>query len=181
VSDDRYSLGWGFAWPANRRVLYNRASADPDGRPWSERKKLVWWDQAEGRWTGYDIPDFPVKKAPNTPAKPDGTGMDALSGADPFIMMGDGKGWLFAPGGLRDGPLPTHYEPMESPVVNALYRQDANPSAKYWPKQGTASPSCRIRPTLCGDHLSPHRAPHRWRHEPLDSWLAELQPTFLPR
>ncbi len=179
VSDDRYSLGWGFAWPANRRVLYNRASADPDGRPWSERKKLVWWDQAEGRWTGYDIPDFPVKKAPNTPAKPDGTGMDALSGADPFIMMGDGKGWLFAPGGLRDGPLPTHYEPMESPVVNALYRQDANPSAKYWPKAGNrlaklqdpAYPYAVTTYRLTEHHTAGGMS--RWI-----PWLAELQPTF---
>lgn len=179
VSDDRYSLGWGFAWPANRRVLYNRASADPEGNPWSERKKLVWWDQAEGQWTGYDIPDFPVKKAPNTPAKPDGTGMDALSGADPFIMMGDGKGWLFAPGGLRDGPLPTHYEPMESPVVNALYRQDANPSAKFWPKEGNrlaklqdpAYPYAVTTYRLTEHHTAGGMS--RWI-----PWLAELQPTF---
>jgi len=179
VSDDRYSLGWGFAWPANRRILYNRASADPDGRPWSERKKLVWWDQTEGRWTGYDIPDFPVKKAPNTPAKPDGTGMDALSGADPFIMMGDGKGWLFVPGGLRDGPLPTHYEPMESPVVNALYRQDANPSAKFWPKAGNrlaklqdpAYPYAVTTYRLTEHHTAGGMS--RWI-----PWLAELQPTF---
>ncbi len=179
VSDDRYSPGWGFAWPANRRILYNRASADPDGRPWSERKKLVWWDQAEGRWTGYDIPDFPVKKAPNTPAKPDGTGMDALSGTDPFIMMGDGKGWLFVPGGLRDGPLPTHYEPMESPVVNALYRQDANPSAKFWPKaenrlaklQDPAYPYAVTTYRLTEHHTAGGMS--RWI-----PWLAELQPTF---
>jgi len=179
VSDDRYSLGWGFAWPANRRVLYNRASADPEGKPWSERKKLVWWDDTEERWTGYDIPDFPVKKAPNTPAKPDGTGMDALSGADPFIMMGDGKGWLFVPGGLRDGPLPTHYEPMESPVVNALYRQDANPSAKFWPKEGNrlaklqdpAYPYAVTTYRLTEHHTAGGMS--RWI-----PWLAELQPTF---
>jgi formate dehydrogenase major subunit len=49
---------WGWAWPANRRVLYNRASADPDGGPWSDRKALVWWDAEQGRWTGHDVPDF---------------------------------------------------------------------------------------------------------------------------
>ena len=57
---------WGWAWPANRRVLYNRASADPDGRPWSERKKLVWWDGE--KWTGDDVPDFPPDTAPGLPA-----------------------------------------------------------------------------------------------------------------
>ena len=55
-----------WAWPANRRMLYNRASADPAGKPWSERKKYVWWDAAEGRWTGYDVPDFPADKRPAT-------------------------------------------------------------------------------------------------------------------
>ena len=50
--------GWGFAWPADRRIMYNRASARPDGTPWSERKKLVWWDAAKREWTGLDVPDF---------------------------------------------------------------------------------------------------------------------------
>src|SRR5579884_729216 len=116
---------WAWAWPANRRILYNRASADPDGKPWSERKKLVWWDQSlrdgKGAWTGYDVPDFEVQKAPTADADERGLGMDAISGADPFIMQADGRGWLYAPHGLKDGPLPTHYEPFESPVENPLY------------------------------------------------------------
>ena len=63
-----YGHGWGFAWPSDRRIIYNRASARPDGKPWSERKKLVWWDEAKGEWTGDDVPDFPKTKAPTLPA-----------------------------------------------------------------------------------------------------------------
>ncbi len=119
---------WGWAWPANRRILYNRASADPDGNPWSERKAYVWWDPAQGRWTGHDVPDFEADKAPDHAAPPDATGPAALGGRDPFIMQADGKAWLFAPAGLTDGPLPTHYEPQESPVANALYDRARNPA-----------------------------------------------------
>ena len=82
---------WGWAWPANRRILYNRASADPDGKPWSERKRYVWWDEEQGKWTGYDVPDFPVDKRPDYRAADDAEGMDAISGDDPFIMMADGR------------------------------------------------------------------------------------------
>ncbi|HCI79763.1 MAG TPA: formate dehydrogenase, partial [Ktedonobacter sp.] len=123
------NLKWGFAWPANRRILYNRASADPQGRPWSERKKYVWWDEAQNKWTGYDVPDFPLNKAPDYIPTPDAKGMDAIAGTDPFILKPDGKGWLFAPKGLKDGPLPTHYEAAESPVPNVLYGQQINPAA----------------------------------------------------
>jgi formate dehydrogenase major subunit len=142
VPDEYTSLEWGFAWPANRRILYNRASAKPNGEPWSERKKYLWWDAGARRWTGYDIPDFPATKAPDTPAQWSKGGLDAHSGTDPFIMKGDGKGWLFAPSGLVDGPLPAHYEPFESPVQNPVYRQHVNPVTKvYSPKdaQGRAA------------------------------------------
>jgi formate dehydrogenase major subunit len=118
---------WGWAWPANRRVLYNRASADPDGKPWSERKALVWWDEEKKSWTGHDVPDFVADRPPSY-RPPDGaTGVDAISGIDPFIMQADGKAWLFAPAGLVDGPLPVHYEPQESPFRNLLYSQQHNP------------------------------------------------------
>ncbi len=126
------NLEWGYAWPANRRILYNRASADPQGRPWSERKKYVWWDEEQQKWTGYDIPDFPVGKRPDYVPAPDATGMDAIAGNAPFIMKPDGRGWLFAPKGVKDGPLPTHYEAAESPVHNQLYKQQSNPAAKYF-------------------------------------------------
>jgi formate dehydrogenase major subunit len=127
-------LGWAYAWPANRRNLYNRASADLEGKPWSERKRLTWWDEEEGKWVGHDAVDFEPEKHPDY--RPDWShrqeGTDALGGADPFIMMPDGRSALFVPSGLKDGPLPTHYEPIESPVRNALYAQQSNPTAKKW-------------------------------------------------
>lgn len=119
---------WGWAWPLNRRMLYNRASADPAGKPWSERKKYVFWDEEAGEWTGPDVPDFEKNKRPDY-VPPDGAkAQDAIGGADPFVMQGDGKAWLFAPSGLVDGPMPTHYEPAESVVENAFYKQQANPT-----------------------------------------------------
>lgn len=122
---------WGWTWPLNRRVLYNRASADPRGRPWSERKKLIWWDEtkgAKGEWTGLDVPDFEKTKPPDYRPPEGAVGVEALRGDDAFVMQADGKAWLFAPSGLADGPLPTHYEPHESPVRNALYKQQGNPT-----------------------------------------------------
>ncbi len=129
---DLYALEWGWAWPMNRRVLYNRASADPAGTPWSNRKALVWWDAQRGEWTGHDVPDFPKDKPPSYLPPEGAVGPDALRGDDPFIMQSDGKGWLFAPNGLADGPLPTHYEPHESPVRNLLYGQQGNPARKVY-------------------------------------------------
>jgi formate dehydrogenase major subunit len=117
---------WAWAWPANGRILYNRASADPDGNPWSERKKYVWWDGT--RWTGVDVPDFEERKPPDY-VPPDGAkAEDAIKGDHPFIMQADGRSWLFVPQGLVDGPLPAHYEPHESPFENGLYAQRANPA-----------------------------------------------------
>jgi formate dehydrogenase major subunit len=118
---------WGWAWPANRRILYNRASADPEGRPWSQRKAYVWWDADTSRWTGHDVPDFIADRPPSYRPPAGTTGVAAISGIDPFIMQADGKAWLFAPAGLVDGPLPTHYEPQESPLPNLLYGQQHNP------------------------------------------------------
>jgi formate dehydrogenase major subunit len=124
-----YGHGWGFAWPADRRILYNRASARPDGTPWSERKKLVWWDPDAGEWTGLDTPDFARNKTPDYVPPPDARGDAALPGSAPFIMHDDGLGWILVPTGLKDGPLPAHYEPLESPVTNRLYPQQTNPAA----------------------------------------------------
>ena len=123
---------WGWAWPGNRRTLYNRASADPEGRPWSERKAYVWWDADAGKWTGHDVPDFVADKDPGYRPPPGANGPNGLAGDDPFIMQADGKGWLFAPTGLMDGPLPVHYEPQESPVVNPLHDQQSNPTRQLF-------------------------------------------------
>ncbi len=135
-------------------------------RPWSERKKYVWWDAEEGKWTGYDVPDFPVDKAPDyRPESDDAQGMDAISGAEPFMMMADGRAWLYSPSGLLDGPLPTHYEPIESPVENALYPElGANPAAIRWRRpENPYNASDDPRVPARGHVLPPDRAPHRRR------------------
>ena len=182
---DWVAAEWGWAWPANRRILYNRASADPDGKRWSERKALVWWDPDEGRWTGHDIPDFVPDKAPGY-RPPDGaTGPDGLSGADPFIMQADGKAWLFAPAGLVDGPLPVHYEPQESPFRNVLYGQQRNPvrqvtvfahpGNRLQPSDG--EPGADVFPYVATTYrLTEHHTAggmSRWL-----PYLSELQPEF---
>jgi formate dehydrogenase major subunit len=123
---------WGWAWPANRRLMYNRASADPDGKPWSDRKSYVWWDEEQGRWTGHDVPDFIADRPPSYRPAKDAEGIDTIGGDTPFIMQADGRGWIYAPTGIVDGPLPTHYEPQESPVDNLLYPQQHNPARMEW-------------------------------------------------
>jgi formate dehydrogenase major subunit len=125
---DWVALEWGWAWPANRRLLYNRASAAPDGTPWSERKQYVWWDSEQEQWAGFDTPDFEATKRPDFVPAEDARGADAIGGDEPFIMQADGRAWLYAPSGLKDGPLPTHYEPHESPFRNSLYAQQSNPA-----------------------------------------------------
>lgn len=127
------AMDWGWVWPLNRRLLYNRASADADGKPWSERKKYVWWDESQGKWVGDDVPDFPVGLRPDYKPEHTAVGPAALAGTDAFIMQADGKGWLFAPKGMVDGPLPTHYEPHESPVGNAVYEQQQSPARLTFP------------------------------------------------
>jgi formate dehydrogenase major subunit len=190
--DDWVASGWAFAWPANRRILYNRASADLQGNPWPKEARLardyfpaggarphgyVHWDPSQKRWLGLDVPDFPVNKPPDAPAKPDGVGLDYHDGASPFIMKADGKGWLFVPTGLVDGPLPTHYEPYESPVRNVVYRQQSNPTALVWDIPGNTYAqvgSAEFPHVLSTYRLTEHHLSgtmSRWL-----PWLAELQP-----
>ncbi len=129
---------WGWAWPANRRILYNRASADPQGRPWSAKKAYVWWDEQAGEWTGHDVPDFEKNKPPGFVPEPGARAQAALGGADPFILQADGKAALFVPKGLQDGPLPAHFEATESPLRNRVYRQDSSPVSILYPdRRGT--------------------------------------------
>lgn len=135
----RYGHGWGYAWPSDRRILYNRASARPDGKPWSERKKLVWWDDGKREWTGLDNPDFTQAKAPGYQPYKGAKGDDALAGDKPFIMHPDGVGWLWVSSGLKDGPLPAHYEPLESITHNPLYpAHDVSPVADKKERPGNA-------------------------------------------
>ncbi len=172
------SSEWGWAWPANRHILYNRASADPDGKPWSERTRYVWWDEDEGSWTGYDVPDFPADKRPDYRAPEDARAMDAISGDDPFMMMADGRGWLYSPSGLIDGPLPTHYEPVESPFPNLLYPDlGASPAAIRWKRpENPYNPSGDPRYPIVATTFrltEHHTAGGMSRNLP---WLGELQP-----
>jgi formate dehydrogenase major subunit len=129
---DLVALEWGWAWPMNRRIIYNRASADPDGNPWSERKAYIYWDAEQGRWVGPDVPDFEATKPPGYQPPEGAKAEDALAGTEPFIMQSDGRAWLYAPAGLVDGPMPTHYEPEESPVRNALYAWQSNPARQQY-------------------------------------------------
>lgn len=113
--------GWAWAWPQNRRILYNRASADLNGTPWDPKRQILWWKS--GRWTGIDVPDFAAGAAPGTPARP-------------FIMLPEGVGRLFSLGGMTDGPFPEHYEPLESPIDhNPLHpKVNINPTARVFAK-----------------------------------------------
>jgi formate dehydrogenase major subunit len=169
---------WAWAWPHNRRILYNRASADPEGKPWSERKKLVWWDEEKGKWVGEDAPDFIVDRPPTYRPSKDARGQATISGIDPFIMQSDGKGWIFVPAGLEDGPLPTHYEPEESVVENPLYGQQCNPERMEWlrkdnpyhqPYRDPRFPHLVTTYRLTEHHTAGGMS--RWL-----SWLSELQP-----
>ena len=174
---------WGWAWPANRRVLYNRASADPEGKPWSERKALVWWDEQQARWVGHDVPDFVADRPPSYRPPQDARGPAAISGIDPFIMQADGKAWLFAPAGLVDGPLPAHYEPQESPFPNLVYGQQHNPvrqlirhpENRYQPSGD--QPGADVFPYVTTTYrlTEHHTAGGMSRFLP---YLAELQPAF---
>jgi formate dehydrogenase major subunit len=134
-SKDYLGHGWGFAWPGDRRIIYNRASASPTGEPWSDRKKLIWWDQGQRKWTGVDVPDFPPEKSPEFRPTGNEGGLDGIPGDAPFMLHEDGLGWLHVAKGLQDGPMPTHYEPLESPVRNALYSRDTNPVVNWFTRQ----------------------------------------------
>jgi formate dehydrogenase major subunit len=180
---DWVAADWGWAWPMNRRILYNRASADADGRPWSDRKALLRWDAEQGKWTGPDVPDFQATKAPDYIPEPGAKGPDALSGTDAFILQSDGKAWLYAPAGVVDGPLPAHYEPQESPFENLLYPQQRNPVRQFLkndpeflhPSGGEAG--AEVFPYVATTYrlTEHHTAGGMSRWQP---YLSELQPEF---
>jgi formate dehydrogenase major subunit len=184
ASEQNWTGGkWAWAWPANRRILYNRASADPSGKPWSERKKLVWWDEEEGEWTGLDTPDFEPTKRPDYVPDDDARGPDAIAGDDPFIMQADGRGWLFAPAGVADGPLPTHYEAQDSPVRNRLHEHQRDPARQLYDHEWNRyhpdpdEPGADVFPFVA----TTYRLTEHFTAGGMSRWtpyLAELQPEF---
>lgn len=184
TEQDWVAAEWAWSWPANRRILYNRASAAPDGRPWSERKAYVWWDEAAGRWTGHDDPDFVPGLRPDHVPEEGADGVAALRGDDAFVMQGDGKGWLYAPAGLTDGPLPTHYEPQDSPFGNPLHGQHPrSPVRLTYPRPGNRyhpsgdEPGAAVFPYV----VTTYRLTEHFTAGGMTRWspyLAELQPEF---
>lgn len=151
---------WSFAWPANRRIVYNRCSADAAGKPWSDDKKIIWWE--DGSWAGIDVPDFIVANAPTDP-----------DGDKAFIMKDDGKGGLFA--AMADGPFPEHYEPWESPVENLLSSVQFNPVAKIWDTPMNPQGSADKYPIIG----TTYRVVEHWQAGIMTRncpWLAELMP-----
>src|SRR5271165_4192794 len=124
-TEDPSGLGiypnWAWSWPANRRVLYNRASCDLSGKPWDPSRKQIWWNETAQKWVGNDVPDF----------KPDSKPEEHMG---PFIMTPEGIGRIFVPlGGMADGPFPEYYEPMESPIDNPLHpAHSTNPVVKKY-------------------------------------------------
>jgi formate dehydrogenase major subunit len=166
--------GWAFSWPVNRRIIYNRCSADPQGQPWNKDRVLVRWDPESKTWVRNDVPDFKwidletkVHVAAEESAKV------------PFIMLPEGKSRFFVPKGLcKDGPFPEHYEPLETALINPLNpKQQSNPAIKVWKSE-------LDRVAAVGDPKYPviattFRVTEHWQGGPMTrnlTWQTELVP-----
>ncbi len=160
---------WGYTWPLNRHIIYNRCSADPAGKPWSPDKALIWWDAEKGVWTGYDVPDFGKTVAPDGPG-----------GDDAFIMTVIGKASFF--GSLNEGPFPEHYEPAESPVQNLLSSVQLNPVVKVWDTDKDKSIGDALgTPDKFPIVATTYRLVEHWQAGGMSrwlGWLAEMQPNM---
>jgi formate dehydrogenase-N alpha subunit len=155
-------LNWSFAWPANRRVLYNRCSADTNGKAWSKDRLGIEWNSLEGKWKGNDVPDFVVTKGPDDPTF-----------NDPFIMNVGGKGAVFSP--LNDGPLPEHYEPYENPMLNSISKVNFNPAVTFGEKELEVKGDISKFPVIA----TTYRVSEHWQSGAMTRslpWLAELMP-----
>jgi formate dehydrogenase major subunit len=154
--------GWAWAWPVNRRIIYNRASVDLQGKPWDAKRPLLKWNAAKPGWEG-DVPDGG--------APPQGT-----SGKLPFIMKPDGVASIFGPG-LAEGPFPEHYEALECPVEqNSMSGQRINPTIKIFGDKMDAFASCDLRYPFVG---TTYRVSEHWQTGCMTrhcSWLLEMQP-----
>ncbi|HYX52258.1 MAG TPA: formate dehydrogenase-N subunit alpha, partial [Candidatus Limnocylindrales bacterium] len=151
---------WGWSWPMNRRVLYNRASCDLNGKPWDATRKQVWWNEAAQKWVGNDVPDF----------KPDSHPKDHMG---PFIMNPEGVGRVFVPlAAMADGPFPEHYEPIESPIANPLHPNQSNsPVVKKYTTASDKYGEAKDFPIVCTTYrLTEHY--HYWtKNNPVNTQL----------
>ncbi len=149
---------WAWAWPLNRRVLYNRASCDGRGEPFDSRRFAIRWDEGRRRWEG-DVPD----------------GGWPPGAKHAFIMIREGHARIFGPG-LADGPFPEHYEPWESPVHNLLHEgQDCNPVAKIWRSEMDRRGGPERYPLVA----TTYRVTEHWQSGAMTRnvpWLVEMQP-----
>jgi formate dehydrogenase major subunit len=151
---------WTFSWPANRRVLYNRCSADAEGRPWDPTRPGISWNGQ--RWVG-DVPDYTADSPPD-------------EGLLPFIMLPEGVARLFVPGQFVDGPWSEHYEPAESPVANPLHPvQSSNPAIQPFGTEFDILGKAEDYPIVCTTYrLTEHF--HYWTKN--NPYTVQLQPEF---
>src|SRR5499427_5960776 len=151
---------WAFSWPANRRIMYNRASADAQGRPWDPKRAGIQWNGKA--WVG-DVPDM-------KPDAPPGT-----YGA--FIMLPEGVGRLYS-SALSDGPFPEHYEAVEAPIDNPLHpKVTSNPTFKKFTSDKDVYGTKDNFPVVCTTYrLTEHF--HYWTQHQHDGKLNSLQPGF---
>lgn len=156
-------LNWAYAWPANRRIIYNRASADLNGKPWSKDRVGIYYDAAQGKWVGNDVPDFVVTKGPDDPTF-----------NDPFIMQTDGKGSLYTTA-MNEGPFPEHYEPYDNPMDNLLSSVNLNPAVQLGEKDMNPEGDVKKFPIIA----TTYRVSEHWQSGAMTRnvpWLAELMP-----
>jgi formate dehydrogenase major subunit len=156
-------LNWSYAWPANRRVLYNRASADLNGKAWNKDRVGIEWNTLEGKWMGNDVPDFAATKGPDDPTF-----------SDPFLMIDGGKGSIFS-AKLNEGPFPEHYEPYENPMQNAFSSIQLNPAVQFGEKEMNAQGDVSKYPIIA----TTYRVSEHWQSGAMTRnvpWLAELFP-----
>ncbi len=173
--DDPGGLGlypkWAFSWPVNRRIVYNRASADVNGKPWNPERMLVEWDGTQ--WQRNDVPDFGFQVV-----APDGTITPTPPGKTAFIMNPEGTGRFFAIGtGMKDGPFPEHYEPFETPARNLFNGRQNNPALTFGSAESVKPSDPEKYPIVC----TTYRVTEHWQTGGLTRnipWLAEAMPAM---